>query len=68
MKKVYQKCLWISYITVGIAVFFFSLAVIVGTIFLWFINKDLSFNRIRQKSPILYRWVMNAVRYEGYRW
>lgn len=22
----------------------------------------------RQKSPILYRWVMNAVRYEGYRW
>ncbi|WP_395942190.1 alpha-hydroxy-acid oxidizing protein, partial [Enterococcus faecium] len=27
-----------------------------------------SFNRIRQKSPILYRWVMNAVRYEGYRW
>ncbi|MCH3272690.1 hypothetical protein ABI161_11945, partial [Enterococcus faecium] len=25
------------------------------------------FNRIRQKSPILYRWVMNAVRYEGYR-
>ncbi|MEJ4167613.1 hypothetical protein SJ510_14290, partial [Enterococcus faecium] len=24
------------------------------------------FNRIRQKSPILYRWVMNAVRYEGY--
>ncbi|TKO94020.1 hypothetical protein DVY30_13465 [Enterococcus faecium] len=25
-------------------------------------------NRIRQKSPILYRWVMNAVRYEGYRW
>ena len=44
MKKVYQKCLWISYITVGIAVFFFSLAVIVGTIFLWFINKDLSFN------------------------
>lgn len=26
------------------------------------------FNRIRQKSPILYRWVMNAVRYEGYRW
>ncbi|MDV7859826.1 hypothetical protein PSG83_11300, partial [Enterococcus faecium] len=26
-----------------------------------------SFNRIRQKSPILYRWVMNAVRYEGYR-
>ncbi|HAP9694900.1 TPA: hypothetical protein ACG877_002725 [Enterococcus faecium] len=44
MKKVYQKCLWISYITIGIAVFFFSLAVIVGTIFLWFINKDLSFN------------------------
>ncbi|MCA6686904.1 replication initiation protein, partial [Enterococcus faecium] len=29
-------------------------------------TKD--FNRIRQKSPILYRWVMNAVRYEGYRW
>ncbi|PQW12602.1 hypothetical protein CWC52_09630 [Enterococcus faecium] len=28
----------------------------------------LPFNRIRQKSPILYRWVMNAVRYEGYRW
>lgn len=27
-----------------------------------------TFNRIRQKSPILYRWVMNAVRYEGYRW
>ncbi len=27
-----------------------------------------NFNRIRQKSPILYRWVMNAVRYEGYRW
>ncbi len=27
-----------------------------------------AFNRIRQKSPILYRWVMNAVRYEGYRW
>ncbi|MEJ4669984.1 hypothetical protein SJ971_07090, partial [Enterococcus faecium] len=27
----------------------------------------LTFNRIRQKSPILYRWVMNAVRYEGYR-
>ncbi|MCH3621503.1 hypothetical protein LC948_14370, partial [Enterococcus faecium] len=26
-----------------------------------------AFNRIRQKSPILYRWVMNAVRYEGYR-
>lgn len=43
MKKVYQKCLWISYITVGITVLFFSLAVIVGTIFLWFINKDLSF-------------------------
>ncbi|HAQ0879671.1 TPA: hypothetical protein IW781_002288 [Enterococcus faecium] len=31
-----------------------------------FINAE--FNRIRQKSPILYRWVMNAVRYEGYRW
>ncbi|WP_369674319.1 hypothetical protein [Enterococcus faecium] len=29
---------------------------------------DKEFNRIRQKSPILYRWVMNAVRYEGYRW
>ena len=29
---------------------------------------DQVFNRIRQKSPILYRWVMNAVRYEGYRW
>ncbi|HAQ7376065.1 TPA: hypothetical protein IX611_001758 [Enterococcus faecium] len=29
---------------------------------------DQQFNRIRQKSPILYRWVMNAVRYEGYRW
>ena len=29
---------------------------------------EMSFNRIRQKSPILYRWVMNAVRYEGYRW
>ncbi|RXU74502.1 hypothetical protein CYQ85_12075 [Enterococcus faecium] len=28
----------------------------------------IKFNRIRQKSPILYRWVMNAVRYEGYRW
>ncbi|HGF8364549.1 TPA: hypothetical protein QFF28_000239 [Enterococcus faecium] len=27
-----------------------------------------NFNIIRQKSPILYRWVMNAVRYEGYRW
>ena len=33
---------------------------------LWMIAG--SFNRIRQKSPILYRWVMNAVRYEGYRW
>lgn len=43
MKKVYQKCLWISYIIVGIAVFFFSLAVIVVPIFFWFINKDLSF-------------------------
>ncbi len=31
------------------------------------IDND-TFNRIRQKSPILYRWVMNAVRYEGYRW
>ncbi len=30
--------------------------------------QELAFNRIRQKSPILYRWVMNAVRYEGYRW
>ena len=30
--------------------------------------NDINFNRIRQKSPILYRWVMNAVRYEGYRW
>ncbi|HAZ0855523.1 sugar ABC transporter permease [Enterococcus faecium] len=30
--------------------------------------KKAFFNRIRQKSPILYRWVMNAVRYEGYRW
>ncbi len=30
--------------------------------------KSMFFNRIRQKSPILYRWVMNAVRYEGYRW
>ena len=29
---------------------------------------NVNFNRIRQKSPILYRWVMNAVRYEGYRW
>ncbi|MEM5221295.1 hypothetical protein AACA96_06600, partial [Enterococcus faecium] len=29
--------------------------------------KKAFFNRIRQKSPILYRWVMNAVRYEGYR-
>ncbi|WP_320338306.1 iron-sulfur cluster biosynthesis family protein [Enterococcus faecium] len=29
---------------------------------------NMDFNRIRQKSPILYRWVMNAVRYEGYRW
>jgi len=43
VKKVYQKCLWISYISVGIAVFFFSLAVIVAPIFFWFINKDLSF-------------------------
>lgn len=43
MKKVYQKYLWISYITVGIAVFFFSLAVIVVPIFFGFINKDLSF-------------------------
>ncbi|MHA4885492.1 hypothetical protein ACX0E4_07015 [Enterococcus faecium] len=32
-----------------------------------FVNGQ-AFNRIRQKSPILYRWVMNAVRYEGYRW
>ncbi|BDP92747.1 hypothetical protein EXW10_15180 [Enterococcus faecium] len=32
----------------------------------YYIEND--FNRIRQKSPILYRWVMNAVRYEGYRW
>ncbi|MDW3675022.1 hypothetical protein R6K87_08800, partial [Enterococcus faecium] len=31
------------------------------------LGKGQSFNRIRQKSPILYRWVMNAVRYEGYR-
>ncbi|MBW1625271.1 hypothetical protein G4Z13_13025 [Enterococcus faecium] len=31
-------------------------------------NELIKFNRIRQKSPILYRWVMNAVRYEGYRW
>ena len=31
-------------------------------------NEYDQFNRIRQKSPILYRWVMNAVRYEGYRW
>lgn len=31
-------------------------------------NNRRHFNRIRQKSPILYRWVMNAVRYEGYRW
>ncbi|HAP8149209.1 TPA: DUF488 family protein [Enterococcus faecium] len=31
-------------------------------------KKQAIFNRIRQKSPILYRWVMNAVRYEGYRW
>ncbi|MGC3164640.1 hypothetical protein, partial [Enterococcus faecium] len=30
-------------------------------------NEYDQFNRIRQKSPILYRWVMNAVRYEGYR-
>ena len=37
--------------------------VIIGDLYL--IKK---FNRIRQKSPILYRWVMNAVRYEGYRW
>lgn len=44
MKKVYQKCLWISYITLGIAAFLFSLAIIVGTIFLWFTNEDLSFN------------------------
>ncbi|HAQ0715497.1 TPA: hypothetical protein IXF51_002567 [Enterococcus faecium Ef_aus0050] len=44
MKKVYEKCLWISYITLGIAAFLFSLAVIVGTIFLWFTNEDLSFN------------------------
>ncbi|WP_234025490.1 IS200/IS605 family transposase [Enterococcus faecium] len=40
--------------------------------FLWkemFWSKSFClFNRIRQKSPILYRWVMNAVRYEGYRW
>ncbi|EON3039098.1 hypothetical protein ACNG34_002681 [Enterococcus faecium] len=34
---------------------------------LWGGQED-HFNRIRQKSPILYRWVMNAVRYEGYRW
>ncbi|SMJ15299.1 DUF1093 domain-containing protein [Enterococcus faecium] len=31
-------------------------------------ERTVEFNRIRQKSPILYRWVMNAVRYEGYRW
>ncbi|EOG13053.1 hypothetical protein SM5_02951 [Enterococcus faecium EnGen0177] len=31
-------------------------------------KQRVDFNRIRQKSPILYRWVMNAVRYEGYRW
>ncbi|MDG4614951.1 hypothetical protein P8946_11010 [Enterococcus faecium] len=31
-------------------------------------GSGFGFNRIRQKSPILYRWVMNAVRYEGYRW
>ncbi|MDW3723782.1 hypothetical protein R6K74_12275, partial [Enterococcus faecium] len=30
-------------------------------------ENERQFNRIRQKSPILYRWVMNAVRYEGYR-
>ncbi|MCF8638263.1 hypothetical protein L5H76_14575, partial [Enterococcus faecium] len=30
----------------------------------WYVdlNLDRNFNRIRQKSPILYRWVMNAVR------
>ncbi|RXU83480.1 hypothetical protein CYQ77_13190 [Enterococcus faecium] len=33
-----------------------------------YLEKSVVFNRIRQKSPILYRWVMNAVRYEGYRW
>ncbi|MCZ1729335.1 UPF0223 family protein, partial [Enterococcus faecium] len=32
-----------------------------------FLKTYQQFNRIRQKSPILYRWVMNAVRYEGYR-
>ncbi|MHC6454410.1 hypothetical protein ACYUYL_02225 [Enterococcus faecium] len=32
------------------------------------VGETYAFNRIRQKSPILYRWVMNAVRYEGYRW
>ncbi|XIN17215.1 hypothetical protein N8C50_14675 (plasmid) [Enterococcus faecium] len=36
--------------------------------FLPSLNPANWFNRIRQKSPILYRWVMNAVRYEGYRW
>lgn len=41
MKKVYQKCLWISYITVGIVGFFFIVAVTLGTIFLWFTNEDL---------------------------
>ena len=42
-----------------------SVAVMINAII-----RDLpqQFNRIRQKSPILYRWVMNAVRYEGYRW
>ncbi|MFR3684026.1 MAG: hypothetical protein ACLTXM_03180 [Enterococcus sp.] len=28
----------------------------------------LIFNWFRHSSPNLYRWVMNAVRYEGYRW
>ncbi|HIB3621089.1 TPA: hypothetical protein ACWWHL_002595 [Enterococcus faecium] len=44
MKKTYQKFLWISYIALFAVGFLVSVSVIVGTIFLWFINEDLSFN------------------------
>ncbi len=42
LKKVYQHFLWISYITLFSFIFLFGVSVIVGTIFIWLTDEDMS--------------------------
>ncbi|MCZ1748478.1 YesL family protein, partial [Enterococcus faecium] len=78
LQLVYLNFLWGGLVIAGLGVFTFGPAsyAMVAVIRKWLRSKETFpltktyftyFNRIRQKSPILYRWVMNAVRYEGYR-